>query len=114
MGGSENHGWVMKMMVLVLLAAVPQKNLHESSVRHCQTTTVSGGHTARAEWEARQGALADATDVCPAGKVSPLQMSCTPVDGAQGINGYDAMKCVQQAACTLCGADLARMQELNQ
>ena len=78
----------------------------------CETSHISGSHTARAEWEARQGALEDVADVCPAGKVSPAQVSCAPVAGAEGIMGYAAIKCVQQAACTLCGENLARMREV--
>ncbi len=80
--------------------------------QRCETSRISGSHTARAEWEARQGALEDVADVCPAGKVSPAQVSCAPVAGAEGIMGYAAIKCVQQAACTLCGDDLARMREV--
>ena len=84
--------------------------------QRCETTIVSGSHTSRAEWEARQGALEDVADVCPAGKVtaSPAQLHCSPVEGAQGIMGYAAVKCVQQAACTLCGDDLARVREVTQ
>lgn len=80
----------------------------------CETTQVSGSHTARFEWEARQGALEDVADVCPAGKVSPTQLNCTPVDGRHGIMGDAAIKCVQQAACTLCGEVLARKREVAQ
>ena len=84
--------------------------------QRCETTQVSGSHTARAEWEARQGALEDVADVCPAGKVTanPAQLVCSPVEGAQGIMGYAAVKCVQQATCTLCGDDLKRMREATQ
>lgn len=80
----------------------------------CESTPVSGGHTSRAEWEARQGALEDVADVCPAGKVVPTQLRCGVVDGEQGIMGYSAVKCVQQAICTLCGDDLARKLEMGQ
>ncbi|MEN9865214.1 MAG: hypothetical protein RL748_804 [Pseudomonadota bacterium] len=79
----------------------------------CETTLVSGGHTARAEWQARQGAQEDVVDICPSGKVMPHQLHCTPVEGAQGVMGYAAVKCVQHAACTVCGAALARMREVN-
>lgn len=81
--------------------------------QRCETHTVSGSHTARAEWEARQGALEDAADVCPAGKAHPLQVNCAPVAAAQGILGEAAMRCVQLAACTLCGEDLARQREVD-
>lgn len=82
--------------------------------QRCETSQISGSHTARAEWEARQGALEDATDICPAGKVIPAQVSCAPVAGGEGNMGYAAIKCVQQAACTLCGDGLARMREVAQ
>lgn len=79
----------------------------------CETTLVSGAHTARAEWQARQGALEDVADICPSGKVMARQLDCTPVEGEQGVMGYAAVKCIQQAACTVCGEALARMRELN-
>ncbi len=105
-------------MVPVRVAALPPSPLPKVvatvPAQRCETSQVSGSHTARAEWEARQGALEDVADVCPAGKVTPGQMSCTTVDGAQGILGYAAVKCVQQAACTLCGENLARMHEVAQ
>ncbi len=79
----------------------------------CEISTVSGKHTARAEWEARQGALEDAADICPAGKVTPAHVICTPVQGEQGVMGYPAIQCIQKAVCTLCGEKLARKYELN-
>lgn len=79
----------------------------------CENMPVTGSHTSRAEWEARKGALEDVADVCPAGKVVPTQVRCIVVDGEQGIMGYSAIKCVQQAICTLCGDDLARQLSMG-
>lgn len=84
------------------------KVVENSSAHRCENRLVRGVHTARAEWEARQGALEDVADVCPSGKINPTQMHCTPVTGAEGIPGYAATKCVQQALCILCGDTLSR------
>ena len=63
------------------------KVAENSPVNRCENRLVRGVHTARAEWEARQGALEDVADVCPSGKINPTQMHCTPVTGADGIVG---------------------------
>lgn len=84
-----------------------------STAARCETMPVSGGHTARVEWEARQGALEDVADVCPAGKVHPTRLDCAAVPREHGIMGEAAIKCVQQALCTLCGDMLARRSELR-
>ncbi len=94
----------------VLHAAMPTSN---AQAERCETTPIQGSHTARAEWEARQGALEDVADICPAGQVSPTEMKCSVVDAAHGIEGNPAQRCVQQAICTLCGEKLARRRELR-
>lgn len=101
------------MPAMAALPSTQPKVLAAPPAQHCETSQIHGSHTALFEWEARQGALEDVADVCPAGKVQPTQMQCAPVNGAQGIMGSAAIKCVQQAACTLCGEDLKRQREVD-
>ena len=88
------------------LATVPR-------VEACETILVKGSHTSRSEEEARSVALNDAADICPAGQVTPRQVRCEAVDGELGVAGYPARRCVQEAACTLCGDTLRRHHEAN-
>lgn len=97
--------------------AVPRVAAQPVAVNHvveaCQSWPVSGSHTARTEWQARRGALEDAADVCPADQVRAGAVSCEAVAGAQGVDGYPALRCVQQAVCTVCGDRLARVLEVG-
>ena len=95
--------------MLASAAPVPQVS-HE----RCETTLVRGSHTSRVESEARQGALEDAADICPAGTVTPGSLSCEQVDGERGVMGYSALRCIQEGSCTLCGDKLTRKYEINQ
>ncbi len=94
------------VVVHAALAMVPRTEA-------CETILVKGSHTSRSEEDARNVALADAADICPAGQVTPRQVRCEAVDGELGVVGYPARRCVQQAACTLCGDTLRRHHEAN-
>jgi hypothetical protein len=77
----------------------------------CESSILEGGHTALIKKEAKLGAWEDAKEVCYPGEATKLNLQCMKVKGDKGVEGKDAIRCVQEVSCNICGDDLMRKYE---
>ena len=77
----------------------------------CESSILEGGHTALSKKEAKLGAWEDAKEACYPGEATKLNLQCKKVKGEKGVEGKDAIRCVQEISCNICGDDLARKYE---
>jgi hypothetical protein len=77
----------------------------------CESSIIEGSHTALKKKDAKIGAWEDASDACYPGEATKINMQCKKVSADKGVQGKRAVKCVQEATCNICDANLTRKYE---